>query len=190
MNDPSGRAQGSYQEQQYQGGGSSSPDSTSSHNMHVHHPGHEAEVEGLQGGGGGSSPSSAAGGSGGSNAASTGNSNAGSSGGRGPDSETGLPEGAQDLSVNPAGSERAVTPDFAAGGDDVAPAAEGPAELHDSPPVNPTSGLPAVDGAGAAGASSGRFGGLQDASGSKEEGVTARQTEKSTGMDPGDLASG
>lgn len=47
MNDPAGRAEGSYQQQQAQG----STQSSDTHSMHVHHPGREAEVAGMTGGG-------------------------------------------------------------------------------------------------------------------------------------------
>ena len=47
MNDPSGRAEGSYQQQQGQG----STQSSETHSMHVHHPGRESHVAGMTGGG-------------------------------------------------------------------------------------------------------------------------------------------
>jgi hypothetical protein len=80
-----------------------------------------------------------------------------------------------------------MTADFAAGGDDVNPSAQ----QDDASPaaVNPSTGLPEMDGGGA-GAGSSRFGGLENPDQVGEQGMTARQTEKSTGMDPGDLASG
>lgn len=81
-----------------------------------------------------------------------------------------------------------MTADFAAGGDDINPPGFKEQE-HDSPPVNPSSGLPAMSDAGDAGAGSGRFGDLKNPSDVGEQGVTARQTEKSTGMDPGGLGS-
>ncbi len=88
-----------------------------------------------------------------------------------------------------AGSESAMTADFAAGGDDVNPPGYKDQE-HDSPPVNPQSGLPQMANSDDAGAGSGRFGDLKRPENVGEEGMTARQTEKSTGMDPGDLGSG
>lgn len=88
-----------------------------------------------------------------------------------------------------AGAERAMTADFAAGGDDVnPPGSDG--QPHDSPPVNPVSGLPQMGDAGDAGTGSGRFGGLKNPDQVGEQGMTARQTEKSTGMDPGGHSSG
>jgi hypothetical protein len=51
VNDPSGRAEGSYQQHQSQG----SSQSSETHSMHVHHPGRESDVAGMTGGGGGSS---------------------------------------------------------------------------------------------------------------------------------------
>ena len=73
-----------------------------------------------------------------------------------------------------------MTADFAAGGDDVDPPGY---KEHDSAPVNPDTGLPRMSGPDA-GSGSGRFGGLKSPEDVGEEGTTARQTEKSTGMDP------
>lgn len=78
-----------------------------------------------------------------------------------------------------AGAEHAMTADFAAGGDDV-----NPRDAAEPASVNPASGLPEMGQAGA-GAGSSRFGDLKNPGQVGEQGMTARQTEKSTGMDPG-----
>jgi hypothetical protein len=85
------------------------------------------------------------------------------------------------------GAERAMTADWAAGGDDVNPPGfrEGQGQ-----PVNPVSGLPQMGDTAEAGAGSGRFGDLKEPGEVGKQGETARQTKKSTGMDPGNLASG
>jgi hypothetical protein len=79
-----------------------------------------------------------------------------------------------------------MTADFAAGGDDINPPglSEGPHA------VNPTSGLPEMGSVQESGSRDARFGELKQPEEVGEEGITARQTEKSTGMDPGGLASG
>lgn len=171
VNDPSGRATGSSSYQEQQGADASQ---RSAHSMHVHHPGREAEVADLQN----RSNSSSSGvqqGSAGPDAAAESASAAASSGGGGFDGVEGGPEAANILPR----SERATTADFAAGGDDVSPPAEG------SAPVNPDTGLPHMPDAASAGADCGRFGQLKQPGEVREQGMTARQTEKSTGMDPG-----
>lgn len=74
-----------------------------------------------------------------------------------------------------------MTADFAAGGDDVNPS---PGQGSASPAsVNPATGLPEM-GQGGAGAGGSRD--MKNPGQVGEQGMTARQTEKSTGMDPGD----
>jgi len=170
VNDPSGRAGGSSSYQEQQGADARQ---RSSHSMHVHHPGREAEVADLQG----SNSSSASGaqqGSGPDAAAESASAAAGSGGG----GFDGVEDGVEAANILPR-SERAMTADFAAGGDDVSPPAEG------SAPVSPDTGLPHMPDAASAGADCGRFGQLKQPGEVGEQGMTARQTEKSTGMDPG-----
>lgn len=72
-----------------------------------------------------------------------------------------------------------MTADFAAGGDDV-----NPRDAAEPARVNPATELPEM-GQGGSGARSSRFGDPQNPGQVGEQGMTARQTEKSTGMDPG-----
>jgi hypothetical protein len=151
MNDPTGRAPGAYQEQRQP--------TTNARDIHVHHPGREADVAAAAGGGGGGAAAA--------------------------------PEGARGPATNLPGSERAVTADCAAGGDDVAPAAAAGGGTDGGVRTNPVTGLPMMEGARApAGASSARFGEQRAPGDARERGATARQTEHSTGMDPGGNASG
>lgn len=85
------------------------------------------------------------------------------------------------------GAERAMTADFAAGGDDVNPPGMN-AQSNEPASINKDTGLPQmadVETSGGAGQGSERFGELKKPGDVGEQGMTARQTEKSTGMDPG-----
>jgi hypothetical protein len=84
-----------------------------------------------------------------------------------------------------------MTADFAAGGDDVNPPGTN-GQPNEPASINEDTGLPQmtdVNTTGGAGHGCKRFGELKKPGEVGEQGMTARQTEKSTGMDPGGLGS-
>lgn len=88
------------------------------------------------------------------------------------------------------GSWRAMTADFAAGGDDMTGGGSAGTVADDmGMKINADSGLPQLNDVSDAGAHSAGFGAQRDPQAAADEGYTARQTEKSTGQIPADAGS-